>query len=110
MSAAQECLDMQSGCHAAKILLGGIHGVKNVWCLSTLLLGCFMFVNVHRSKHSSIAKIWDRLLKYTLINMFNMWPFTIKPVSQILMVRPNLFGKHHENTLVNYVINHTPVS
>ena len=32
-SAAQECLDMRSDCHAAKILPVGVRGTKNVWCL-----------------------------------------------------------------------------
>ena len=30
VTAAQECLDMRSGCHAAKILLVGVRGTKNV--------------------------------------------------------------------------------
>ena len=63
VTAAQECLDMHSGCHAAKLLLGGVRATKNVWGLSSLLLGCFMFVDVHTSKHFSIAQIWDRPLK-----------------------------------------------
>ena len=37
VTAAQERLDMHSGCHAAKILLVGIRGAKNVWCLSSLM-------------------------------------------------------------------------
>ena len=36
-SAAQECLDMRSGCHAAKILPVGVRGTKNDWCLSSLI-------------------------------------------------------------------------
>ena len=30
VTTAQECLDMRSGCHAAKILLVGVRGTKNV--------------------------------------------------------------------------------
>ena len=37
MTAAQERLDMRSGCHAAKILPVGDRGTCNVWCLSSLL-------------------------------------------------------------------------
>ena len=37
LTAAQERLDMRSGCHAAKILPVGVRGTKNVWCLSSLL-------------------------------------------------------------------------
>ena len=37
VTAAQECLDTRSGCHAAKILPVGVRGTKNVWCLSSLL-------------------------------------------------------------------------
>ena len=37
VTAAQERLDMRSGCHAAKILPVGVRGTKNVWCLSSLL-------------------------------------------------------------------------
>ena len=37
MTAAQERLDMRSGCHAAKILPVGVRGTKNVWCLSSLV-------------------------------------------------------------------------
>ena len=37
VTAAQECLDMRSGCHAAKILPVGFRGTKNVWCLSFLI-------------------------------------------------------------------------
>ena len=37
MTAAQERLDMCSGCHPAKILPVGVPGTKNVWCLSSLL-------------------------------------------------------------------------
>ena len=36
VTAAQERLDMRSGCHAAKILPVGVRGTKNVWCLSSL--------------------------------------------------------------------------
>ena len=32
-SATQECLDMRSGCRAAKILPVGVCSTKNVWCL-----------------------------------------------------------------------------
>ena len=38
VTAAQERLDMRSGCHAAKILPVGVRGTKNVWCLSSLML------------------------------------------------------------------------
>ena len=38
VTAAQERLDMRSGCHAAKILPVGVRGTKNVWCLSSLIL------------------------------------------------------------------------
>ena len=38
VTAAQERLDMRSGCHAEKILPVGVRGTKNVWCLSSLLL------------------------------------------------------------------------
>ena len=37
VTAAQERLDMRSGCHAAKILPVGVRGTKNVWCLSSPL-------------------------------------------------------------------------
>ena len=37
VTAAQERLDMRSGCHAAKILPVDVRGAKNVWCLSFLL-------------------------------------------------------------------------
>ena len=37
MTAAQEGVDMRSGCHAAKILPVGVRGTKNVWCLSSLI-------------------------------------------------------------------------
>ena len=37
VTAAQERLDMRSGCHAAKILPVGVRGTKNVWCLRSLL-------------------------------------------------------------------------
>ena len=37
VTAAQERLDMRSGCHAAKILPVGVRGSKNVWCLSSLM-------------------------------------------------------------------------
>ena len=37
VTAAQERLDMRSGCHAAKILPVGVRGTKNVWCLSPLI-------------------------------------------------------------------------
>ena len=37
VTAAQERLDMRSGCHAAKILPVGVRGTKNVWCLSSLI-------------------------------------------------------------------------
>ena len=37
VTAAQECLDMRGGCHAAKILPVGVRGTKNFWCLSSLL-------------------------------------------------------------------------
>ena len=37
VTAAQERLDMRNGCHAAKILLVGVRGTKNVWCLSSLI-------------------------------------------------------------------------
>ena len=33
VTAAQERLDMRSGCHAAKILPVGVRGTKSVWCL-----------------------------------------------------------------------------
>ena len=36
VTAAQERLDMRNDCHAAKILPVGVHGTKNVWCLSSL--------------------------------------------------------------------------
>ena len=36
VTAAQERLDMRSGCHAAKVLPVGVRGTKNVWCLSSL--------------------------------------------------------------------------
>ena len=35
VTAAQERLDVRSGCHAAKILPVGVRGTKNVWCLSS---------------------------------------------------------------------------
>ena len=38
VSAAQERLDVRSGCHAAKILPVSVRGTKNVWCLSSLLI------------------------------------------------------------------------
>ena len=37
VSAAQERLDMRSGCHADKILPVGVRDTKNAWCLSSLL-------------------------------------------------------------------------
>ena len=37
VTAAQERLDMRSGCHAAKILPVGVRGTKIVWCLSSLI-------------------------------------------------------------------------
>ena len=37
VTAAQERLDMRSGCHAVKILAVGVRGTKNVWCLSSLI-------------------------------------------------------------------------
>ena len=37
LTAAQECLDMRSGCRAAKILPVGVRGTKNVCCLSSLI-------------------------------------------------------------------------
>ena len=37
VTAAQERLDMRSGCHAAKILPVGVRGTKNDWCLSSLI-------------------------------------------------------------------------
>ena len=37
VTAAQQRLDMRSGCHAAKILPVGVRGTKNVWCLSSLV-------------------------------------------------------------------------
>ena len=37
VTAAQERLDVRSGCHAAKILPVGVRGTKNVCCLSSLL-------------------------------------------------------------------------
>ena len=37
VTAAQERLDMRSGCHAAKILPAGVRGTKIVWCLSSLI-------------------------------------------------------------------------
>ena len=37
VTAAQERLDMRSGCHAAKILPVGVRDTKHVWCLSSLL-------------------------------------------------------------------------
>ena len=37
VTAAQERLDMRSGCHAAKILPVGVRGTKKDWCLSSLL-------------------------------------------------------------------------
>ena len=37
VTAAQERVDMRSGCHAEKILPVGVRGTKNVWCLSSLL-------------------------------------------------------------------------
>ena len=37
VTAAQERLDMRSGCHAAKILPVGVRGTKNVWCLSPIV-------------------------------------------------------------------------
>ena len=37
VTAAQERLDMRSGCHAAKILPVGVRCTKNVWCLSSLI-------------------------------------------------------------------------
>ena len=38
VTAAQECIDIRSGCHAAKILPVGVRGIKNVWCSSSLLI------------------------------------------------------------------------
>ena len=37
VTAAQERLDMRSGCHADKILPVGVCDTKNAWCLSSLL-------------------------------------------------------------------------
>ena len=37
VTAAQERLDMRSGCHAAKILPVGVRGTKNICCLSSLI-------------------------------------------------------------------------
>ena len=37
VTAAQERLDMRSGCHAVKILPVGVRGTKNIWCLSSLI-------------------------------------------------------------------------
>ena len=42
VTAAQERLDMRSGCHAAKILPVGVRGTKNVWCLSSLFSFCIL--------------------------------------------------------------------
>jgi len=44
VTAAQERLDMRSGCHAAKILRVGVRGSKNVCCLSSLF-------SVGRARH-----------------------------------------------------------
>ena len=38
VTAAQERLDMRSGCQAAKILPVRVRGTKNVWCLSSLII------------------------------------------------------------------------
>ena len=35
VTAAQERLDMRSGCHATKTLPVGVRGTKNVWCLGS---------------------------------------------------------------------------
>ena len=43
VTAAQERLDMRSGCHAAKILPVGVRGTKNVWCLSSLVTATVSF-------------------------------------------------------------------
>ena len=37
VTAAEQRVDMRSGCHAEKILPVGVRGTKNVWCLSSLL-------------------------------------------------------------------------
>ena len=37
VTAAQERLDMRSGCHSAKILPVGVRGTKNICCLSSLI-------------------------------------------------------------------------
>ena len=37
VTAAQERLDMRSGCHADKTLPVGVRDTKNAWCLSALL-------------------------------------------------------------------------
>ena len=38
VTAAEERLDMRSGCHATKTLPVGVRGTKNVWCLSSLVI------------------------------------------------------------------------
>ena len=45
VTAAQERLDMRSGCHAAKILPVGVRGTKNVWCLSSVVATDDVYVN-----------------------------------------------------------------
>ena len=52
VTATQECLDMRSGCHAAKILPVGVRGTKNVWCLSSLWRASTKILNwFHWRKH-----------------------------------------------------------
>ena len=53
MTAAQERLDMRSGCHAAKILPVGVGGTKKVWCLSSLICTDEVFSSQGRVSGSS---------------------------------------------------------
>ena len=43
VTAAQERLDMRSGCHSAKILPVAVRGTKNIWCLSSLVTATVTF-------------------------------------------------------------------
>ena len=63
VTAAQERLDMRSGCHAEKILPVGVRGTKNAWCLSSLLLAYDnmiwrMFVLIIQGKHRRLVFIY----------------------------------------------------
>ena len=53
VTAAQERLDMRSGCHAEKILPVGVGGTKKIWCLSSLICTDEVFSSQGRVSGSS---------------------------------------------------------